>query len=106
MAAWGGKKRLPATASFIVSAFDAVCAKAFGPFVDKPAPDIDRTGNMGNRGAIDHQEDDAAAFGQSRSDGGRPLPSGEDVPLCGDEVNNHTGFSSSCHRRNLRERDE
>jgi hypothetical protein len=45
-------------------------------FVDKPAAEVDRTGNMGNRGPVGQQEDNPAAFCQLRSDGSRPLPPG------------------------------
>jgi hypothetical protein len=62
-------------------------------------------GNMGDGHPLGQHEENMAAFGQSRSDGGRTLLPGEDVPLFGGDIKNHTGFASSCHVRNLRERD-
>ena len=78
--------------------------KALGPLRDEAAADSDRAGDRGDRGAIGHPEDDAAAFGESGPDGRGPLPRREDWALFRREMNDDTGFASLCQKRGLRVR--
>ena len=55
-------------------ACDALLEKPLHPFVDKAAADPDRRSNRADRPALYQEENDPRPAGQSRRDGGGPLP--------------------------------